>query len=403
MNDSNLIIKAYLEDIGRNELMTLKEERATFKAIRLAKRAIIELILNSEHASKSLIGASNSVITGIIRKGEVFLTVDDVSEESEAGTENTTVNNQASYLIELCQNYVTEDQELKTEILSRINKMSLADTLYERIADSIKHEDLETSTRILLTLDKLVKNKHTVIERNLKLVASIARHYNTKGMEYDDLIQEGNIGLMRAVDRFDSEKGFKFATYAHWWVRQALGRAIADQSRMIRIPVHLVESINKVLKSTVALSNRLGRDPSPEEIAVYTDLTLSKVNKSLQAISKPISFEASFYTNDDENESATLANVLASESSDADPEYLVFQDILNKLIAEIFDSLTEREQMVLRLRWGFDKFHGENRTLESVKDLMGVSRETVRQIELATYRKIKENESFLERLEAFVK
>ncbi len=240
-------------------------------------------------------------------------------------------------------------------------------------------EEIQLAIRIK---DGDVAAKQRLSEANLRLVVSIAKRYLGRGMQFLDLIQEGNLGLIKAVEKFDCSKGFKFSTYATWWIRQAITRAIADQARTIRIPVHMVETINKVKKISSQLLHQNGHEPTADEIAAELDMSVDKVREIMRVAQEPVSLETPI----GEEEDSHLGDFIPDDDAPA-PADAASHTLLREQLMEVLDTLTPREEKVLRLRFGLED--GRSRTLEEVGKEFNVTRERIRQIEAKALRKLR--------------
>ena len=274
-------------------------------------------------------------------------------------------------------NLLTPEEEL-----SLAKRMAGGEKAKEQLEEIGEEIDEDTKKQIDLLIADGEKAKKSLAEANLRLVVSIAKRYVGRGMLFLDLIQEGNLGLIKAVDKFDYTKGYKFSTYATWWIRQAITRAIADQARTIRIPVHMVETINKLVRVSRQLVQELGREPTPEELAKELNMPVDKVREISKISQEPVSLETPI----GEEEDSHLGDFIPDEDAPAPSEAASFV-LLKEQLGAVLETLSEREAKVLRLRFGLDD--GRARTLEEVGKEFDVTRERIRQIEAKALRKLR--------------
>ena len=355
-----------------------------------------EVVQNSADVAKDKVDKiiKKAKEKGKITYGELALELDDINQEQIEKVFDAMEEIGVDVLKDDFEDEPNEEDLKEVQDL-KLDEVTTSDDTFEgiNVDDPVRMYLREIGRIPLLTyeqeleLAKRILNgdedaKQELAESNLRLVVSIAKKYVGRGMLFLDLIQEGNMGLIKAVEKFDYEKGFKFSTYATWWIRQSITRAIADQARTIRIPVHMVETINKLIRTSRHLLQRLGREPTPEEISKELEMPVEKVMEIQKIAQDPVSLETPIGEEDDSH----LGDFIQDDDSPA-PQDAAAYTMLKEQLAEVMSTLTPREAKVLRLRFGLDD--GKARTLEEVGKEFDVTRERIRQIEAKALRKLR--------------
>jgi len=417
------IIWSYLKDIGKVSLLTSEEEYQIAKKIEEGERKIRNLLFSLPQAVKELQEVGIQLKKDNINIIDVIKNIDEMNytkkDEEKYKKRSITLINTVKNLFEkkeeLLKSLSIADATQKKQIEKKLknfeakleetllnlslNKKIIEDII-KRVSNKVQFLDEEEALEIRKKLSEIteIENelktvKNRLIQANLRLVINIAKKYLNRGLSFLDLIQEGNMGLMKAAEKYDYQKGYKFSTYSTWWIRQAITRAIADYARTIRVPVHVLETMNKITKVTISLFQELGREPNLEEISQKAGLPVEKVRKIMKVSNEPISIETPI--GDDESK---LGDFIADPKSPSPFNELV-NISLKEEISKVLSTLTPREEKVIRMRLGIGE--KTDYTLEEVGEVFGLTRERIRQIEAKAIRKLK-HPSRRKRLESFL-
>lgn len=381
----NLLVKQYFNKISKIPLLTKQNEIELGQQIEEYYHQIYNILFCSKNAIAIIINLEDKLKENQIKILDI---IKDTGEEEFDSFDKEIEKTRLLKLINKIKP-LNQKQQYK-QILKCIKNINFSDKFIKNIIIQLQNEPPEIKEKLNYYLRNIENVKQHIIQSNLRLVVSIAKKYNNKGMPFLDIIQEGNIGLIKAVDKFNYKKGYRFATYATWWIRQSIIISVANQAKTIRIPFHMITVINKISRFSKRFIQQIGREPTPQEISEKIDMSLNKVVKILRIVKEPISLETPIGGREDNDQNGKLSDFIKDESIPT-PDQNAINFNLSEQIQKIFSILTPREEKVLRLRFGIGLDNQNNYTLKEIGQKYCLSNERVRQIEAKLLRRLRKS------------
>lgn len=384
-----------LDALLNNNLLTKEEEFDLFERLSCKESELLMLVLTHNESLQCLVDVCNQFLTGKLNLSSCLKNMNDDStlenQENDEGCAKIAVvkKNVSDFVVlanqKLSQKLNEEEQKCTLEEIQNLS----ANIAFSTYVVTTAAKPIQCYPEASAIVQEVQDIKRVLVEKNQRLVTSIARKYSNRNLDFNDLTQEGSIGLMRAVEKFNVSLGYKFSTYATWWIRQAITRAIADQSRTIRMPVHAFDKLNRIVAAKKILTQELEREPSYADLADFTGIPVDKIEKLTSGALAPVSTSAVFFENGASSKPITLGDMLKSHS--AAPDEQLSHQQLELAASQILKTLTAKEEKVLRMRHGIGDSMAQETTLESISQNFGISRERVRQIETAGLNKLRKS------------